>query len=51
MNFINGKPHGQRTEWYDNGQKKEIGDFINGKQTGVWTYYNKDGTIDGIEEY
>ena len=37
--------------WFDNGMKKEIGSFINGSQSGTWTYYNKDGTIDGTEEY
>ena len=49
--FINGKPHGPRTEWYDNGGKKEVGQFSNGKESGTWTYYNKDGTVDGTEEY
>ena len=51
MHFINGRPHGLRTEWYDNGQKKEEGNFINGEQQGRWTYYNKDGTLDGTEDY
>jgi len=50
-NFINGKPHGPRMEWYDNGGKKEVGQFSNGKESGTWTYYNKDGTVDGTEEY
>jgi antitoxin component YwqK of YwqJK toxin-antitoxin module len=48
---MNGKPHGPRMEWYDNGGKKEVGQFSNGKETGSWTYYNKDGTVDGTEEY
>ena len=51
MYFINGRPHGLRTEWYENGQKKEEGNFINGEQQGRWTYYNKDGSLDGIEDY
>ena len=51
MHFISGRPHGLRTEWYDNGQKKEEGNFINGEQQGRWTYYNKDGTLDGTEDY
>ncbi len=51
MYFINGRPHGLRTEWYENGQKKEEGNFINGEQQGIWTYYNKDGSLDGKEEY
>ena len=31
--------------------KKEVGQFSNGKESGTWTYYNKDGTVDGTEEY
>ena len=38
-------------EWYDNGKKKEAGQFSNGKESGIWTYYNEDGTVDGTEEY
>ena len=38
-------------KWYENGQKKEEGNFINGEQQGRWTYYNKDGTLDGTEDY
>jgi antitoxin component YwqK of YwqJK toxin-antitoxin module len=51
MQFANGRPHGLRIEWYENGQKKEEGNFVNGNQHGKWTYYNKDGSIDGTEEY
>jgi antitoxin component YwqK of YwqJK toxin-antitoxin module len=51
MNFINGVPHGQRIEWYENGEKKEVGSFVSGNQSGTWTYYNKDGSLDGTEEY
>ena len=51
MQFANGRPHGLRIEWYENGYKKEEGNFVNGNQHGKWTYYNKDGSIDGIEEY
>ena len=49
--FKNGKANGARTEWYENGQKKEEGNFINGEQQGRWTYYNKDGSLDGTEDY
>jgi len=49
--YQDGKLIGKWTEWYENGQKKEEGIFVNGNQYGKWAYYNKDGSIDGTEEY
>ena len=50
-NYIDGGYDGEIIEWYENGVKKEEGNFVNGNQNGKWTYYNKDGSIDGTEEY
>ena len=41
-----------RKEQKKHGAKKLIeGNFNNGAQTGLWKYYNNDGTLDGTEEY
>ena len=34
-----------------NKENQAKGNFNNGVQTGLWKYYNMDGTIDGTEEY
>jgi len=36
---------GFNTERYENGEKKEEGNFKDGKKVGEWTYYNEDGSI------
>ena len=33
------------------GTKVKLGRMKNGKKDGKWTYYNKDGSIDKVEEY
>ena len=37
--------------FYKNGKPKVIGKFIENSRDSVWTFYNEDGTIDGIEKY
>ena len=38
-----GELEGVRTEWYENGQKKEEINLKNGKIDGLWTGWNEDG--------
>ena len=45
------KIQGHWVSYYDNGQKKEEGNYNDGKQVGKWIYYNSDGSIEKTEEY
>ena len=51
VHFNSGIPNGSSVEWYENGKMKEEGNMKNGQQTGDWTYYNEDGSLDGVEQY
>jgi uncharacterized protein len=42
--FIEDNPHGKHTWYWDNGNKKEEGDYSMGRKEGEWIYYNYDGT-------
>ena len=42
--FIEDNPHGEHTYYWDNGNRKEQGEYEMGKKIGNWTYYNYDGT-------
>jgi antitoxin component YwqK of YwqJK toxin-antitoxin module len=42
--FIEDNPHGQHTYYWDNGNKKEEGEYSMGLKIGDWVYYNYDGT-------
>jgi antitoxin component YwqK of YwqJK toxin-antitoxin module len=42
--FIEDNPHGKHTYYWDNGNKKEEGDYVMGLKEGEWIYYNYDGT-------
>ncbi|WP_310559890.1 membrane-binding protein [Flavobacterium sp.] len=39
------------TYYYENGQVKQVGDFIDGKLEGKWISYSEDGTITAIAQY
>lgn len=39
------------TFYYDNGQIKQEGNYLNGKPNGKWMAYNEDGTKQAIGEY
>ena len=41
--FVKGKEHGWTTTWYENGKKSSEGEWRNGEQVGVWTYWDRDG--------
>jgi uncharacterized protein len=42
--FIEDNPHGKHTYYWDNGNKKEEGEYVMGRKEGEWIYYNYDGT-------
>lgn len=42
--YIEDNPHGKHTYYWDNGNKKEEGDYSMGRKEGEWMYYNYDGT-------
>ena len=39
----NGALHGNIEYWYDNGHRKATGQFYNGKQDGIWAFYDTAG--------
>ena len=39
------------TFYYDNGQVKQEGNYLNGKPNGKWVSFNEDGTKQAIGEY
>ena len=39
------------TGWYDNGQKETGGNYKDGKEDGLWTYWDKDGNVTKTETY
>jgi antitoxin component YwqK of YwqJK toxin-antitoxin module len=41
----------QATYYYDNGQVKQEGEYLNGKLHGKWVSYNEDGTKQTSGEY
>jgi len=43
--------NGKWTEWYDDGQKKEEGEYLNGKENGKWTYWYDNGQKRKETEY
>ncbi len=42
--FIEDNPHGKHTYYWDNGNKKDEGEYSMGLKTGEWIHYNYDGT-------
>jgi len=42
--YIEDKPHDKNTWYWDNGNRKEEGEYIMGRKEGEWFYYNYDGT-------
>lgn len=40
---INGKYHGDRISWYENGHKKSEGAYKENKQDGIWRYWYENG--------
>jgi antitoxin component YwqK of YwqJK toxin-antitoxin module len=42
--FIEDNPHGEHTWYWDNGNRKDQGEYVMGRKEGNWIYYNYDGT-------
>ena len=42
--FIEDNPHGKHTYYWDNGNRKDEGEYSMGRKEGEWVYYNYDGT-------
>jgi len=42
--FLEDNPQGKHTYYWDNGNKKEEGEYAMGRKEGEWVYYNYDGT-------
>ena len=43
--YRSGELHGSYRTWWDNGQPKESGSFDMGRRTGMYRWYNQDGTL------
>lgn len=43
--------HGVKEVYYNNGNPKERGNYIHGVKSGVWKYYNSDGSLKRSTEY
>lgn len=44
MFYKDGLPHGPKTAWFPNGQVYHKGQFVNGREDGVWVTYFADGS-------
>ena len=49
--FIEDNPHGKHIYYWDNGNKKDEGEYTMGKKEGEWISYNYDGTLFIIVSY
>lgn len=43
--WYNGKPHGPRFDWYENGNKEWEGAYRDGEKHGRWAYFDEQGKI------
>jgi uncharacterized protein len=41
--FIEDNPHGKHTYYWDNGNRKEEGEYVMGRKEGEWVYFSYDG--------
>lgn len=51
IQYKDGKLHGLRTYWYENGEKNEECNFKDGKLHGLYSEWLKDGSINAQSEY
>jgi antitoxin component YwqK of YwqJK toxin-antitoxin module len=49
--FVEDNPNGRHIWYWDNGKKKDEGEYLLGRKTGDWTSYNYDGTTFLIVAY
>ena len=50
-NFKDGINNGYSMVWFPNGNVRYFGDYLNGKRSGTWTYYNEKGKVVKSESY
>lgn len=43
--YTNGKKDGQNVSYYPNGKKRYEGNYRNDTASGIWKYWNEDGTL------
>lgn len=46
-----GTKHGPYLEWWENGQKKSVGQYSNGTRDGRWEFYRDNGQPDSTVEF
>jgi antitoxin component YwqK of YwqJK toxin-antitoxin module len=49
--FSQGELHGAYRTWWDNGQPKEQGEYVHGKRSGRYVWYEYDGAVSKVHEY
>lgn len=49
--YNRGVREGSYTQWFENGQIYISGNYTNGKKSGIWTDYDRDGNISRTKEY
>ena len=44
--FVNGIREGEAIIYYENGNVKYQGFYVNGKECGIWKFYEENGELD-----
>ena len=44
-NYTHGLADGSRTVWYPNGQKRFEGEYLKGKEVGLWKFWDEQGKL------
>ncbi len=45
LDWGDGNREGLAIDWFENGQKRSEGSFVANKRHGVWTFWNRDGSV------
>jgi hypothetical protein len=45
--YVHGQRHGTDTRWYLSGRKQYVGEWLEGRKTGEWFYFRRNGKLDG----
>jgi antitoxin component YwqK of YwqJK toxin-antitoxin module len=51
VNYVDGKPEGSFSEFYDTGETQRVGKYSKGLRSGVWKTYSKKGKIQSRGKY
>lgn len=49
--LVGGVPHGTWDVADMRGTRRELGNYFNGRRTGIWTYWNADSSFNRVEHY